>query len=588
MSKIKILSPDVVAKIAAGEVVERPASVVKELVENSIDALSNQITVKINDSGLELIEVIDNGKGMSQDDARIAFTQHSTSKIFSADDLNAITTLGFRGEALSSIASVADIIMKTNQKKESSELTILNGKEEFTVSKAEKGSAGTIISVKELFKRIPARKKFLRSQATEFKQIADIFIKHALARPDIHFNLIHNGKEIYNLPKLQLNDIKTRIFDIWGKKIADKLIPVTFNGPEMQVAGAIGHPELTRRDKSMQFTFLNSRPVNSSLVSKAVEEAFHATKPIEFQPIFFLNLVISPQNIDVNVHPRKLEIKFNDTRSVFVNVKRAVEKALNDFLSTSVKRTFEFEYKPKITTYKDNTLKDRSTTYGKHLHSNTNVINKSLQFSAELFRPVKSDGVPKTISDIKFAQFFNTFIIIEKSNELLFIDQHAADERIKYEKIMKNIKKKENIVIQHLLVPQTIELSHADFEIFKENTEVFRNIGLELEPFGKNTLKLSAIPKVLGDFDINSFIQEILERELTDFDQKEVLHTIVASMACHGSIRAGKKMHKEEIEAMIQQLFECEKPYSCPHGRPIIWEMSRYEVEKRFKRTGFC
>lgn len=580
---INILSSETVAKIAAGEVVERPASVVKELIENSIDAGSTQIHVVIRKSGLELIEVSDNGSGMSREDASLAFEQHTTSKIKNDGDLKNIITLGFRGEALSSIAAVADIELNTNNGQEQTKVNIENQikKTDNTVTEA-----GTTIKVKNLFKRVPARKKFLRSETTEFKHISDIFIQHALAQPQIHFKLTHNNKEIYNLP--QANDLKTRIFDIWGNRIADKLFNVFFDGPTLKIQGMVGLPEIVRKDRSMQYILLNNRPIRSELIAKSVNDAFHATKAASFQPIFFINLSANPQSIDVNVHPRKLEAKFSNTQEIFISVKRATQSALEQILQKNVKQIFDnkitspsFVREP-MTNY----VKPQTAQSAIHPRSK-NLVSKSMDFSKELLQPSLIQKEFQT-TDLRSAQFFNTFIIVEKDDKLLFIDQHAADERINYEAIMNLIEKQQKIPVQALLVPDVIELSPAEYELIKANLSLFTQAGLELEPFGNKTLKINAIPNILDNFKFEAFIREILEREVLDFDNTEILHQIVASMACHGSIRAGKVLQPLEIRQMINQLFECKKPYSCPHGRPIMWEMSKYEIEKKFKRTGFC
>lgn len=604
-SSISILSPDIIAKIAAGEVVERPASVVKELIENSIDAESTQITIRIENAGINLIEVSDNGAGMSKEDAELAFKQHSTSKIQNLDDLYRISTLGFRGEALSSIAAVSDIKMLTSNKKDSTEIRIVQGTQKITGGSIEQG---TIIQVKGLFSRIPARKKFLSSEATEFKHITDIFLKHAVAQPGISFKLIHNTKQIYNLPASQ--DLRTRVFDIWGKNIAEKTIPVSFDSPGLKIQGLVGHPEIARRNRSMYYLFLNTRPITSNLIGKAVEDAFHATKPPEYKPVFFINIVINPAEIDVNVHPRKMEVKFNNSKLIYSNVKHVVRRALEQFLSNSMKQQFNQQsekYIEQTENRRENQkdaikFMDSEPRQYKNTKFRKGLINKSLNFTEELLEPInrieqeqkdtrmgiqQKDEKLDINQSYKHQQFFNTYILIEKDNKLLFIDQHAADERINYEKIMKEIEKKTSLTQQQLLVPQTIELDPADYELFKENLNLFKKIGLEFEPFGRRILKLSSIPVIIREFDIEAFIKEILEQEIIELSEKEVLHKAVATLACHGSIRAGRKMHPQEIDKMISQLFKCKKPYSCPHGRPIIWELGKYEIEKQFKRTGF-
>lgn len=600
MKEIHILTKETIAKIAAGEVVERPASVVKELIENSIDAKSTNITVNIKDSGKSLIEIIDNGKGMHREDAEIALEQHTTSKIESDKDLENIITLGFRGEALSSISAVSEIEIETSREDEGTKVTNEgNSIKILNISRPQ----GTTIKVKNLFRDVPARRKFLRTDSTEFKHISDIFIQHALANPNIHFKLSHNNREIFNLPSTP--DLKVRLYDIWGKKHTN-VSEIYFDGPKLKIEGLIGHPEIARKDRNMQFLFLNSRPIKSDLISKAVQDAYHSTLHEGRYPIYFINLLLDPKEVDVNVHPRKQEVKFTDTRSLFSNVKHAVEKALEKQLQKGVEHHFDKEsptYTPKVkerqasyrTQPKSQSLTSEISNYRPKV--SPNHIQASMSFSKQLISeediPIKNTGEGNNnreafLNDFNAIQFFDTYILIQRDNKILFIDQHAADERIKYEEIMKKVKNSLKVDRQPLLITETVELSNASSDLVKENIENFSRIGLEIEPFGKDTFKIAAIPSILTNFNFKEFIDEIIEREITDFDAQEVLHKIVASMACHGSIRAGKKLNRSEIIKMISQLFKCEKPYSCPHGRPIIWDISREEIEKRFKRTGFC
>ncbi|MBN1331659.1 DNA mismatch repair endonuclease MutL [Candidatus Dojkabacteria bacterium] len=585
MNKINKLSPQLVAKIAAGEVVERPASVVKELIENSLDAGSTSLELYIQKAGRALIELRDNGSGMSLEDAELAFEQHTTSKISNEEDLSKIITLGFRGEALSSISAVADILLETGNLKDSTLVEILNQRQQIRPGKIEKG---TTIKVQELFGRVPARKKFLRSDSTEFKHISDIFIRHALANLAVSFKLFADDKLVYNFPST--NSLETRIFDIWGGRYKDKLARITYDAPQIKITGLLSKPEEARRDRSAQFIFLNNRPISSNLITKAVEDAFHSTHPERRYPAFFIFLELDPESVDVNVHPRKLEVKFGNTNSVFSAVKHAVEHALSSSMKDTVKQQFSqqpnMNYSPQGL---HSRLSERRRSYRPSSPNNTpNFIQGSLNFSRALLESdenIKKDTLK--FDSFKAAQFFNTYIVIEREEKLLFIDQHAADERINYEKIMKKINSDKALETQALLTPETIELTPAEFNSLKEKMPEFEKLGIILEPFGKNTVKLAEKPAILKNFDFAGFIEEVLCEELLEINNKKVLHLIVATLACHSSIRAGRKMHQEEVETMIKQLFACEKPYSCPHGRPIIWELSKNELEKNFKRTGF-
>jgi len=589
-SKINLLPAEIIAQIAAGEVIERPASVVKELIENSIDAGSSRIEVNIKAAGKDLIEVIDDGEGMSSVDAAKAFVQHATSKISSLNDLESVLTLGFRGEALASIAAVAEVELNTNNSEESTKITFTNNDLNISKSIIEKGTA---ISVKNLFGRVPARKKFLRSDSTELKQVTDIFLKHAVFHPEIHFILNHNGNNIYNLP--QSGNIKTRVFDIWGEKISNKTQEINYDGPDLKIYGLIGHPEIARKDRSIQYIALNRRPITSDLISKAVEDSYRSAKPDKLKPVFFLDIEINPRKVDVNVHPRKMEVKFSNTQEIYISVKHAADNGINKTLQLGVKHFLEEQPItqhlnevemgwPKPTTPLNRQQLSEKSTPRTQTYINDAVVKKSLSFTQTLLETAEMET--KTIAYRSF-QIFSTFIILEKQDELLFVDQHAADERINYEKLMNQIKNS-TVSKQQLLIPYTMDISASKLEILKEHIDQFEKLGLELEVFGKETIKINTIPQILKTLDFEKFIDEVLERDLINLTSEEVLHNVVASLACHGSIRAGRKMHEEEVNRMIEQLFECEKPYSCPHGRPIIWKMSKYEIEKKFKRTGFC
>lgn len=590
MHKINTLSPNTIAKIAAGEVVERPASVVKELIENSIDAGASSIHLLIKQSGKLLIEVRDDGEGMNRADAQIAFDQHTTSKINSEKDLDKIITLGFRGEALSSIAAVADIELNTTNKNESTKLEIVNQTKKITAGSPTKG---TSIKVKKLFGRIPARKKFLRTDSTEFKHILDIFTKHALANPSISFKLTNEGKLTHNLPKA---DLKTRIFDLWGNKYNDSLGAITFDSPNLKIEGLIAGPNKAQKNRRNQFIFLNERPIESDLISKAVENAFHSTHPERRYPVFWINIVIDPQEIDVNVHPRKLEVKFQNTQRIFTSVKQATEKAITDLLQNTVKHRFS-ENKQTFPSLSENKIHyNTKSNHRNAVRQNQEPnINQTIKFSKSILTPsqpihqtkyIPTHEEPGETNLNKAFQIFNTYLIIEKQEKLLIIDQHAADERINYEKILAQAKDK-NKAIQSRLVPETVELEEAQIRLLRDHLPKFKEFGLDIELFGAKMIKLNSHPAILKDFDFESFLEDILENEIIQINKNEILHRFVATLACHGSIRAGRKMHQIEIQKMIEDLFKCEKPYSCPHGRPIIWELTRYEIEKEFKRTGF-
>ncbi len=608
-NKIQRLPDNVINQIAAGEVVERPASIVKELIENSIDAKADHIIVKIENAGSTLIQIIDNGIGMNAEELKLAFKEHTTSKIRNITDLNTLKTLGFRGEALASIASVAKIEAESNDGRNANKLIINNNTYKITKTAINKG---TSIKIKDIFYNIPVRKKFLRSPQTEFKHIQDIFIKHAIINPQIHFELFSNSKQIFNLPKT--NKLETRINDIWPKKFKNKLIKINYTA-NLNINGLLGHPDIAGKNvKQWQFIYINNRPIKSDLISKAIKDAYLSSIYKDFYPIFFINIALNPHDIDINIHPRKNEVKFMNTGKIYSIVKQASQVTLENFLQNSVKHTFSSNinnvnnFPPsgikKATpnrsysqaNFLSNPTKLNETKKGYHKKSE---IEQSLNFSKNLLNPIlenKQDTQQTELlnkkevfnGDETSQQFFKTYILLERDDKLLFIDQHAAHERINYEKIMTKFENGENIQAQDLLVPKTLELAPAEFQIIINLKKDLMKIGIYIEKFGVNTISLKAMPTIFKNFNFENFVNELLQTKIQKININRIMHKIVATMACHGSIRAGQKLQKEQIRDIVINLFKCKKPYTCPHGRPIVWEITKYEIEKKFKRTGFC
>ncbi len=598
MNRIRQLDKSTIAKIAAGEVVERPASVVKELIENSIDADSSVIVIRIEEAGKKLIEIIDDGVGMSPVDAEMAFQQHATSKIKTIDDLATLYTMGFRGEALSSIASVSEIDLQTFNNQDSTRVQINQNS-----LKKSSGSItkGTRIQVKNLFSTIPARKKFLRSDATEFKLISDIFIRHAIAHPTISFKLFHNEKEIYNLPATK--ELKTRIFDIFGKKISSQLVSIYYDAPDIKIEGFITSPEVSKKSRAMQFLFLNNRTIKSDLVTQAVEKGYQSLLHQGYYPPYFLNIKIDPKLIDINVHPRKMEVKFENTQSIFYSVKHATKSAISKNAQERVKHTLldntyqSYDGNSAITSppkiYSSISKNNKSHV----LRDSGKQVQSSLAFTKKLLTrqtgdmtkdPVRNDSLDFEGFSYNFHQFFLTYILFEREDKLVFVDQHAAHERINYEKIMLSVQTGLDVQSQPLLVPIIINIDKNIVKLVEEKLALFKSIGLEIDIFGSDTLKIDSIPAILSKFNFEGFIDEVIENEVFDLDKSEILHKLVASLACHGSIRAGKKLDLTEMRQLISDLFKCKKPATCPHGRPVYWEFPKKEIEKNFKRLGFC
>ncbi|MBU0976472.1 MAG: DNA mismatch repair endonuclease MutL [Patescibacteria group bacterium] len=585
------LPPLLINKIAAGEVVERPASVLKELVENSIDAKATNIEVNIEKAGFQLIEVVDNGSGMSKDDAKIACDSHTTSKITTIQDLESILTMGFRGEALASIASVSELTLqsKTDSDRTGISITIENGKK----NKPQETSRehGTSVFVKRLFHKIPARRKFLKSETTEFKHMLSTFINYALAYPHIRFSLSHNKKLVYNLPsvsKESFNDeLRVRINDLFGTNISSNLVGINYRSPNLHIEGFLGHPRIARAQRSYQLTFLNNRPIADKLTSKAVYDAYQTLIPKNRYPIFFLFLKINPSEVDVNVHPRKTEVRFSNSGQIFNSVKQAANQALLKFIKKDTSEALK-EYRELTQDFRKERHIQLKPSKGQFFGSNKGISSsKAIDFTKEILKPKNADF--KLYTAPRAFQVFGTYIIIEKEEKLLLIDQHAAAERVTYEKLKEQIQKR-NIEKQVLLLPETIELSKPEFLAANEHRDQLASLGIRISIFGKSTMKVEEIPALLARSRISDLLKDLIA-EISNVDEfsksqsfEESENHLIATLACHSSIRAGMPLVKDEIDDLVKRLLNCQNPYSCPHGRPIIWEITKNELEEKFER----
>jgi len=575
MSKIQVLSKDLINKIAAGEVVERPASVAKELLENAIDAGASEITVNIEDGGLKKIQVIDNGSGMDENDSQMALMQHATSKISTEKDLESIYTLGFRGEALASISSVSNTTIHTFDGSQNPWLVSIKN-EQISVELAPGREKGTTVTVNNIFSNIPARRKFLKSAQTEYKYILNIFSATALANPKVGFKLFKDGRLEFLLKK---NDsLLSRITSTFPSLKNSDLIEILYDSPKIKINGYICHPSKARQDSSMQFTFVNGRYVKDNLISKAVREGFSSTLMNNNYPSYFINIQVDTKSIDVNIHPRKMEVRFDDPASIFNSVKTAVNKSLQNAL----KRDFI----QKVGCDTDNITRNYSNYIGRP------TVKDGIEFTKNLLSfdlNEQSSSVEKPISSTLNNPFqaFDTYIIFEKEGKLLIVDQHAADERVNYERLQKNFNAGVSFEPLDLLIPIEFQLSKSEISNATTKTEYLKSLGFNFK-FSQSKIIFMAIPQLLKqDFTVQVF-SEILQNiedgiKLKGTAEKKE-NKLIATMACHSSIRAGQKLQSQEMQQLIINLFNCDMPYSCPHGRPIIWELSKYELEKNFKR----
>lgn len=593
-AKIKILPPELVSKIAAGEVVERPVSVVKELVENSIDAEATEILVEIKSGGIKYIRVVDNGCGMSKEDVELAFTHHATSKLSSFDDLNRILTMGFRGEALPSIALVSQMELITTPRRDASKHapagTQANVEAGQIKSIKETGAPeGTSITVRELFYNVPARRKFLKSKSSETKQIIDRITTFALAFPRITFKLKVDNREIINLPKTE--ELKERIGDIFGSQIYDQMLELNVDYDFLQIKGFLGKPEIARPNRAEVYLFVNQRNIFSKSLYHAILSGYKDLLAKGQFPWAVVYINLPPDLLDVNVHPTKREVRFSNEKQMYELVFSAVHKTLNTGLVIPV--------------YSDIREKGLTTDVETHGHASQKIRERPLEYSTsgekisslqhefltEVYKEMKTAPAgEKKIEKESFAsanlwQLSNMYILAQVKGDLVVMDQHAAHERILYETALKNLTA-EQASTQHLLFPIVTELSPKEFMTFEENQEHIKKLGFELKPFGGKSVLISGVPPLPKIQSGENFLKEIL----IDLEERikaggDKIKSIAQSFACKGAIKAGEKLSLEEMNSLFDQLFATKEPYSCPHGRPTLIRIPVEELNKRFERS---
>ncbi|MBI1823391.1 MAG: DNA mismatch repair endonuclease MutL [Nitrospirae bacterium] len=580
-SRIKILSTSLINRIAAGEVVERPASIVKELVDNAIDANSAEIVIRVREGGKGFISVSDNGDGMTPEDANLAFERHATSKLSSEEDLDSIRSLGFRGEALPSIAAVSRIHLSTQSRESRGiELELVSGKMTF---KREMGRApGTEISVSELFENYPARKKFLRSASTELAQIVSVVNQLALAHFRICFELIHHDKRLFRLPGVE--SFKDRIYQIYGGEILEKLVSIQDGDhSEFGMEGYVTLPPHTYPNRSMQELFINHRPIRNQVIHHAVYEAFSSHLMKGQHPAFFLLLEMDPSRVDVNVHPSKKEVRFPDSslihQSVYKRVKRSlVQGAFSSQSNEPVYKEIAGMISP-----------DRMTAFEIKEGKNEYIIRSGIkplpesETDPDLFR--NKDLIHEPCFKV-LGQFRSMFLLIQSGDELLIIDQHAAHERILFEKY-RSLSENDDKQTESLLIPLTFEMTLKDLLVLKEYQPLFTETGIELDFYGENTVVVRSLPQFLLKADMRSLLTQLTE-EIVLFQgfssDKAKRDSILATIACHAAIKAGQSLENAEIAALFTGISRLENPSTCPHGRPITRHLGLTELEKMFCR----
>lgn len=598
MNKIKQLPPHEAQRIAAGQVVERPANIVKELLENSIDAGASRIELFVEGGGQQLIRIVDNGCGMSPDDAQLCFARHATSKLSTINQLPGITTFGFRGEALASIAAVSKVTLVTKQHNQElgTQVTITDGTPITTDITAK---TGTDISVRDLFYNVPARKKFLKKEATEWRAIQQLFNAVALSFLDKHFVLHHDGRQVTNCPPV--STVKDRVAQLCTAQVTHatiELIEQNHNG--ITITGAISNHQYFRYDRNQLYFFVNNRWVKNQELSRALLKGYLNVLPQGRFPTGSIFITVDPQQVDVNTHPRKEEVQFLHPRRVTTLLTAAVKTTLEGHVSNQLERTITFAPSHTTTLPNDTPFGGSSSSYimpPKPTRPTQPILN-SLQTATPMHyaqSPAMHQEIPiqqaRTTQSQQFTvigQLRNTYILLEHEDGLFVVDQHAAHERVLYEKFKKRFGE---IATIELLFPQLIELSLEDMALITPHLELLTKHGVAIEPFGATQLRITATPVHAKHTAFNELIQEMLGwlkemREFFDDELHNQLHEkLHAQMACKAAIKAGDVLPPEKMHALLKDLYQCDNRFICAHGRPTGWLLHTYEIEKKFKRV---
>jgi DNA mismatch repair protein MutL len=585
-SHIRILPDDLANQIAAGEVVERPMSVVKELVENSIDAGATRILIEIEQGGKKLIRVTDNGLGLSLEDAKLAFLRHATSKICTSSDLEKISSLGFRGEALPSIASVSKVRMTTSSDESIGGVIILIEGGGYAQTKETSCPHGTTIEVLELFYNTPARKKFLKGDGTESSHIAQVVTQHALAYPQIHFTLINNGRKALDV--LPTDQHLYRIAELFGAELAKELVQVDTEYGDYRLEGFISSPVYTRSSRSAQYCYVNQRFVKDKVILHSTQQGYSHLLPKGQHPAIYLFLHMDPKLFDVNVHPAKAEVRFAFQQEIHRFVSSAVKDALSSSKKISLPSIDQLDNNNHITSHSTKT-DYRNIDVSNSPESQSTYLKSSIPRSpqVEIFYEK-----PSAVSNLIYSEFEplgqleRSFIIMQGKPGILVVDQHIAHERVLYERFNKAAKNKK-IVVQQLLFPLALEFSPSESELLSRHQEHLSELGLELELFGKNGFLLRTVPAILKNNDKEEIMREIVDM-LPAQKHKEALNEkfeeILIMMSCRNAIKINMTLNLDQIRKLISDLQETEMPYTCPHGRPIALLYSMDSILKKFLR----
>jgi len=638
MAQIKVLSTQLINKIAAGEVVERPASVVKELMENSLDAGAIRINVEIEDGGKKLIRISDNGCGMNPDDLALACASHATSKITSDEDLFSIVTLGFRGEALASIASVShlDIVSRPADSIEGARLEISGGRQSPVTPTA--ASAGTVVTIRNLFFNTPARRKFLRTTNTEMGHITEQFTRIALAHTEAQFSLMHNSRKIHDLPAGQT--LQERIGSLFTAELAQSMMDVHRKDPQLEISGLIAHPNQSRTGTQWQYVFLNGRHIRDRFIGHAIRESYRGLIEINRQPVVFLFLKMPPDTVDVNVHPAKTEVRFANSNLVHSQVLAAIrDRLLGTDLTISLKAgdmaRSPDQQSPAATTSENpqehqQRVRQAMADFFKSIPPPTQTppvvknappttpnynIQRPTTFpltkqsppadtSEPTFMPpadtLEATGTavtpdettepfePQNASNINSVlQIHNAYLVTQTKDGLIIIDQHALHERILYEKLSSQFNQG-RLARQRRLIPEVIDVTAAQMAAMENHSELLRELGIEMEQFGPRSIAIQSFPVLLDKASPVEFVGDLLDMLIEQAGQTtrpELIHHVLDMMACKAAVKAGDPLSESEISALLAQRHLIAQAGTCPHGRPTTIRLSLAELEKQFKRT---
>ena len=611
MNKIEVLDRNTIDKIAAGEVVERPASVVKELMENAVDSGASAITVEIKNGGIDFIRITDNGCGIPSDQVRTAFLRHATSKLRDISDLSSIASFGFRGEALSSICAVSQVELITRDAESVTGVRyVINGGVEKSFE--EIGAPfGTTFIMRNLFYNTPARAKFLKSQVSESNAVTAVVEQIALSHPEVSFTYITGGStKLYTSGSGSLMET---VYSVYGRDAAKQLIEISYSGENVSLSGFIGRAESSRGNRNLEIYFVNGRYVHDKIISKAIEDGYRGNLMQHRYPFTVLNINVDKNKVDVNVHPAKMEVRFSKQQEIYNEISDAIRRTLLENQSIpQVSFDKKVELKPQPPIFEKPAVSKKDTNLIK-TEANTNLVDtssnttkpekKSIPEPFEYNRREALKSVPELVAEKQISLFesdkvkpekanqyriigqvFETYLLVELENKLYIIDQHAAHEKIIYERLMKNAA--EQASVSQMLMPSAVlSLTRAEAEILKNNINVFEDFGFEIEEFGGSEFRITATPADLCNADTDELIKEILaDLDGVSTGERRVISERIALRSCKAAVKANMKLSTIEAEKLISELLQLEDPYHCPHGRPVIISFTHYELDRKFKR----